>query len=115
MATILPLVRGPARLPLLLIVAAVGLLALAPAAGAQDTEPVPPPVEEPAPEPVEPAGAEISLELDGVQNKNVRVNKRVVAFATVRPFVPGEQLKIGFYRKGKAIKQERKTIERKQG
>jgi len=87
-------------------------MVLAPAAGAQD--PVPPVEEEPVPEP-EPADAAIELDLKGLKGKNVRVNKRVVAFATVRPFVAGQDLKIGFYRKGKAIKQERKTIKRKEG
>ena len=33
----------------------------------------------------------------------------------MKPFVPGQELQIGIYRKGKPVKQERKTIERKEG
>ena len=94
------------------------MLALAPAALAQDGEPDegggdPPPVE-PEPDP-QPAKASLTLDLQGVDGGKVRVNKRVVAIATIRPFVAGQEMRIGVYRKGKAVKQERKTIERKRG
>jgi lipoprotein-anchoring transpeptidase ErfK/SrfK len=105
-------VQGFARSFLLIIVAAAAMLVLAPAAGAQD--PVPPVEEEPTPDPT-PANASMALDVNGVKGNNVRVNKRVVAFATVKPFVPGQELQIGIYRKGKPVKQERKTIERKEG
>ena len=88
------------------------ILVIAPAAFAQD--PVTPPVPEPEP-PAGPADAELKLELKGIKGGKVRVNKRVTALATIRPFVPGQQMRIGVYRKGKAVKQERKTIERKEG
>lgn len=104
--------QGFARSFLLLIVAAAATFALVPAAGAQ--APLPPGEEVPPPAPG-PAPAAIALDLKGLKGKDVRVNKRVVAFATVKPFVPGEELQIGVYKKGKPIKQQRKTIERKKG
>lgn len=111
MAIIPNALQGPARLLLALIVATVATLAFVPAAGAQD--PVPPVEPDPAPAP--PAEAELSLEVKGVSGGDVRVNRHAVGFATVKPFVPGQTMKIGVYRKGKAVKQKRKTIERKKG
>jgi hypothetical protein len=104
--------QGSARLRILPIAAVFASAGLAPAAFAQDpTDPVDP---QPEPEP-EQAQAAIDLDVKGVDGGKVRVNRRAVVFATVRPFVAGQELKIGLYRKGKAVKQERKTIQRKQG
>ncbi|MGI8460102.1 MAG: L,D-transpeptidase family protein [Solirubrobacterales bacterium] len=107
--------QGSLRIPIIATATVAASLAFASAALAQDetTPPLTPPVEDPEPQPQ--ADAELSLDLKGLKGKNVRVNKRVVAFATVKPFVPGQELQIGVYRKGKAVKQERKTIERKNG
>jgi hypothetical protein len=113
MAIIPAALQGPARLLLALIVASVAMLAFVPAAGAQDPATPVPPVD-PEPEPQPPAEADIKLDVKGAKG-GVRVNRRAVGFATVRPFVPGQTLKIGVYRKGKAVKAERKTIERKKG
>jgi hypothetical protein len=105
-------VQGLRRRILLPIVASLATVAFAPAALAQDpTDPVDP---QPDPEP-EQAQASIDLDVKGVSGGKVRVNRRAVGFATVRPFVAGQELKIGVYRKGKAVKQERKTITRKKG
>ena len=103
--------QGPRRI-LLPIVAGLATVAFAPAAWGQDpTGPVDP---QPDPEP-EQAQAAIELDVKGVDGGNVQVNRRAVLTATVHPFVPGQELKVGVYRKGKAVKQERKTIERRQG
>lgn len=104
-------VQGTLRLIVVLLVASAAMLAIAPSAIAQGTDPVPTP---PEPEP-QPSDAELTLDVKGVKAGKVRVNKRVTAVATVRPFVPGQELQIGIYRKGKPVKRERKTIERKQG
>jgi hypothetical protein len=87
------------------------LLLFAPTALAQE---VPPQGSEQTP-PAQPAPAEIEIELEGVKGKDVRVNRRVLASATVRPFVAGEALTIGFYRGDKAVKKERIAIEAKKG
>jgi lipoprotein-anchoring transpeptidase ErfK/SrfK len=113
MAIIPDALQGPARLLLLLIVAAAATFALVPVAGAQT--PTTPTVPEPEPEPTPQADAELNLDVKGVKGGDVRVNRRAVGFATIKPFVPGQTLQIGIYKKGKAVKQERKTIERKQG
>ena len=106
--------QGPARLLLLLIVATVATFASVPFAGAQaDGTPATPTV--PEPEPTPQADAQLDLDLKGVNGGDVGVNRDAVGVATIKPFVPGQTLQIGIYRKGKAIKQERKTIERMQG
>ena len=87
---------------------AVGVVfAVAPAAAAQE---IPPDGSGQTP-PAQPAPAEIALEVEGTKGKDVRVNRRVVASATVRPFVAGEELTIGFYRGDKAMKRQRVEIE----
>ena len=113
LTTIPAAVQGSIRYAAALLASiALAALAFAPAAGAQGTEPVPPTPPEPVPQP---ADAELKLDLKGVKGGKVRVNRRVTAFATIRPFVPGQELQIGIYRKGKPVKRERKTIERKEG
>src|SRR5688500_13035980 len=102
MAIIPAELQGPARSLLTLIVASVATLAFVPVPAAQD--PVPP--VEPDPEPTPPAEAQLSLDAKGVSGGDVRVNRRAVGFATVKPFVPGQTMKIGVYRKGKTVKQE---------
>lgn len=108
------MLQGSARFLLIVCLAVVASFAFAPAAGAQGSPDPVEPTPEPEPDP-QPAGAEINIDLKGVDGGKVKVNRRVVGFATIKPFVPGQELKIGVYRKDRAIKQERKTIERKKG
>jgi hypothetical protein len=91
------------------------MVVIAPAAAAQNPITPPTPPSAPNPQPAQPANAEIKLDLKGIKGGKVRVNKRVTALATIRPFVPGQEMRIGVYRKGKAVKEEQKTIERKKG
>jgi L,D-transpeptidase catalytic domain len=105
-------VQGSLQRTVATLATIAGMAILAPAAIAQ--EPLTPPIPEPEPAPG-PAEADMKLELKGVKGGKVRVNKRVTALATIRPFVPGQEMRIGVYRKGKAVKEERKTIERKKG
>jgi hypothetical protein len=107
-------VQGSLRLIVAIASTATAMLVVVPVAFAQTPIPTPEPTPTPDPAP-QPADAEIKLELKGVKGGKVRVNKRVTAFVTIRPFVPGQEMRIGVYRKGKPLKEERKTIERKKG
>jgi hypothetical protein len=112
-ATIPLAVQGFARLSVAVLATALAAAALPPSAGAQGQDPLAQPADEP--EPAKPAKAKLELELRGVNGGKVGVDRRVTARATMRPFVPGQKIRIGVYRKGKAQKQARKTIRRKRG
>lgn len=91
---------------------------LAPAAIAQDDEaPEETPTESETEEAEEekPREANLQLRLKGVKGGKVTAGRRVTGIAKIRPFVAGQKMRIGIYRRGKAVKKTKKTIRRRKG